>query len=183
MKVILSLLLGLGVPKWAIAMVLASGVSWLAPKVIDQIQKDKARRVVRAARLEPEPERQAADRKALELAGDDVQVLVLVATEALEHGRTGLADSALSRLRRLGVPERSLVTLDDARHGPLPALAAQSVMRAERLLEREQLDAARLLIDRSVRRWPTDPELLDLRVRLRTVEDGVDGSDDPDAVV
>ncbi len=165
MKTLLSLLLTLGVPKWAIVMALAALATWAAPKVFGEIERDRARRVVKAARLDPEPKRAEADARALELAGQDHKALVLLAEEAMDNGRRALVDQVLARLLAGGLPPAQLARLEDRRYGPLPALPAEAALRVASLLERNQVEEAGRLASRAVRRWPGEEQLRELAAR------------------
>lgn len=165
MKALLTLLLTVGVPKWAIVMALAALVAWAAPRVMGDLERDRARRVVKAARLDPEPKRALADARALELAGQDQKALVLLAEEAMDNGRRALFDQVFEQLRVGGLDPAQLVRLEDRRYGPLPALPAEAALRIASLLERNQVDEARRLAGRAVRRWPGEAELRELAER------------------
>ena len=165
MKALMSVLLAFGVPKWAVVAALAALVSWAAPKVVGQIERDRARRIVKSARLDAEDKRLAADERALEVAGKDPHALMLLAEEAIEQGRKGLADQAMGRLRAVGVPEGALARLDERRFGALPGMPAEAALKIERLLERNQTTEARELATRCARRWPQDAELRGLLAR------------------
>lgn len=165
MKTLLSLLLTLGIPKWAIVMALAALATWAAPKVFGEIERDRARRVVKAARLDPEPKRAEADARALEFAGQDQKALVLLAEEAMDNGRRALVEQVLARLQAGGLPAAQLARLEDRRFGPLPALPVEAALRITSLLERNQVEEASRLAARSLRRWPGDEEIQTLAAR------------------
>ena len=129
------------------------------PKYAASVEKDRARRVILASRLEGEPTRKAADLSALEIAGEDPSTLVILADQAIREHRTELARLALERLRRTGKRGRDLVRLEDALYGPMPSTSVEAVIRIERLLESGLHEKAALLAGRAALRWPGDPEL------------------------
>lgn len=152
-------LIGLGVPKWGIALGIGLLLWWGLPKLGVGIQKDKARRILLVNRLQNEAERKKADQAALEVAGDDADALTILAAEAIREQRVDLAETALARLRKTGKHRLDLARLEEKLHGRLPKLEVEAVMRIENLLKGGLLIKAERLASRCVQHWPDNTEL------------------------
>lgn len=161
---------GVKVAPWFVPVAMLLIVFTLYPMLQKNAQGDKARRMLRKLPETPVAERPAVESEALAMVGDDVHGLLVVAQVALDLNNKALARTAAEKLRATGKKpddvRRILAALDDGG----PRMVEQALVRVERALEMGLLPEARRRIDEAKGRWPGDPSIDALELKVAEAE-------------
>jgi hypothetical protein len=151
--------LGLHLPPWAgpLALLAILAVCW--PLIRTNLHTENARKLLKRASRERGAERERLEAEALAMVGDRPDGLVVVAREAVEQGRTALAERAVVKLRATGKNLPDLRRLERAIEPPLAGTPAEVCIVIERMLEAGMVEQARARYAQARRKWPFDDEL------------------------
>lgn len=155
-----------GIPPWIFPVIMVVAIWILVEIVKKSAPGGKARGlVVRASIAEP-ADRDRMEQQALTLVHDDPHGLLVVAQEALNRGRAGLARAATARLKALGKRPEDVRRLEAVLEGDRGRPERELV--AVRNLWEEGLEPQALeRLARARTAWPDDEALADLEAELK----------------
>lgn len=149
----------LGLPYWAGTAAVLGLLALASPWILKNRRTDRARRHLKEALRTYGAAREKLEDAALAEVADLPLGLLVIAEEADRNGRFGLRDRAMAALRKTGKLPYELRKLEQAVEGPMPATAAEALVRVL-AAEREGLHGvATEKLTRYRQKWPDDPEL------------------------
>jgi hypothetical protein len=158
---------GVRLPHYTAPLLLLVAALVFGPGLMRNIQIKQARRQLSLSLVAPPAERAAHEDAALQKVWAQPLGLVVVAEEALKHGRRGLAERALARLEQTG-EERGHLRRLRASLNPTPTAHSveAEVAAISRLLDEGQVGQAHRQMVAARERWPEAGELVPLQERL-----------------
>lgn len=175
-RVIPDIIAGLraALPAWAFALVLLGVAALAAPVYLNWLRSKQIRGKFRAyVRAIGNEHRARVAEEMFALANGRPRLLVTIADEAERLGKRLVLDRALTELEATGGAPEDLkrLTTKVKPDKPPPMHPLEEAVHVERMLDEGLLPAARQRLDRALKRFPQDADLLELQARLTAAED------------
>ena len=167
---------GLDIPAWVIPVVLVAIAASIFPMFARANNSVRARGILSRARLATGQDRQEMEQEALDMVKDDPEGLAVVASAAIQYGRTQLAEQALAQLKATGKRPSDLKRLETLLYGPAPISPEAESIAIRNMLENGLREKARERLKRALATFPQDPDLQEIDKNF----EGMIGSSSPD---